>query len=248
MPYAPLPGSRIYYEEYGAGHPVLALAPGGLDSRIDYWRRRKTGEPRDFPNPLDFLPADFRVIALDQRNAGRSTGRVGPQDGWHTYCADYLALMDHLGIDRFHVIGACIGGPLGFKLMEMAPGRVTAFVVQGSMGLGPDTRPLIEQSFDAWAADLLAREPGIDPGHLQAMKQRLYESDFVFSVDRDFMRKCPAPLLVLAGHDARHPQAISEEIAGLAPDARLVMDWQGEPRQDTYRREIREFLLARRPA
>ena len=54
----------------------------------------------------------FTVIGMDQRNAGHSRGTVRSTHGWHTYASDHLALMDHLGHRRFHVLGGCIGATL----------------------------------------------------------------------------------------------------------------------------------------
>ena len=47
----------------------------------------------------------FTVIAMDQRNAGKSVADVKPDHGWHTFAADHLALIDHLGFKKFHVMG-----------------------------------------------------------------------------------------------------------------------------------------------
>src|SRR5207253_5435717 len=73
--------------------------------------------------------------ALPICNAGKSRGKVTATDGWHTYAADHLALMDHLGHRRFHVMGGCIGGSFCLKACEMAPDRVTAAVLQNPIGL-----------------------------------------------------------------------------------------------------------------
>jgi len=51
------------------------------------------------------LAGRFTVIGMDQRNAGNSRGTVTSTHGWHTYASDHLALMDHLGHRRFHVMG-----------------------------------------------------------------------------------------------------------------------------------------------
>ena len=43
--------------------------------------------------------------------------------------------MDHLGFDKFHVMGGCIGGSFSFKAIEQGKGRVTAAVLQNPIGL-----------------------------------------------------------------------------------------------------------------
>ena len=100
-------GASIYYEEFGQGFPILTFAPAGLQSTIAVWHR-----PSAPVNPITEFSADFRVIALDQRNAGgQSHAPITAQDGWHTYMADHIALLDHLEIDQCHLYGQCIGGP-----------------------------------------------------------------------------------------------------------------------------------------
>ncbi|MEE8078719.1 MAG: alpha/beta hydrolase, partial [Pseudomonadales bacterium] len=79
---------ELYYEEHGEGFPVLLIAPGGMLSAVSYW----TGTPW---NPIEQLAGDYRVIAMDQRNAGQSRAPITAADGWHVYTQDQLALMDH---------------------------------------------------------------------------------------------------------------------------------------------------------
>jgi pimeloyl-ACP methyl ester carboxylesterase len=78
-------GVRIHYEEYGQGFPLLLLAPGGMRSNATFWQRT----PFD---PTQQLAQQFRVIAMDQRNAGQSFAPITAEDGWHSYAADQLAL------------------------------------------------------------------------------------------------------------------------------------------------------------
>jgi len=73
-----------------------------MRSSIEFWHR----SPFD---PTVELASDFRVIAMDQRNAGASRAPVSAADGWETYARDHLALLDHLGIVRCHLMGGCIG-------------------------------------------------------------------------------------------------------------------------------------------
>jgi hypothetical protein len=66
-----------------------------------------------------------RVHALHGGRIARSTrdsqGTVTAADGWHTYAADHLTLMDDLGHRRFHVMGGCIGASFCLTLCKMAP-------------------------------------------------------------------------------------------------------------------------------
>jgi pimeloyl-ACP methyl ester carboxylesterase len=80
---------QIYYEEYGQGFPVLLIAPGGMRSAISFWE----GTPW---NPIEQLAPNYRVIAMDQRNAGKSVAPVRATDSWHVYTQDQLALLSNI--------------------------------------------------------------------------------------------------------------------------------------------------------
>ena len=98
---------RIHYEEAGSGFPLMLLPGGGLNSTI---AGLKNGNP--FP-AIDEFKGEYRCITADLRNApsGQSTGPVEVDRPWESYADDQLGLMDHLGIDKFMVLGFCIGGP-----------------------------------------------------------------------------------------------------------------------------------------
>src|SRR5262245_9617916 len=110
MPVFTRPDAEIYYEVHGSGYPLLLFAPGGLRSELAFWRHSPSNPSASPPwmNPMADLSGRFAVIGMDQRNAGQSRGAVRPTDGWRTYAEDHLALMDHLGHARFHVMGGCI--------------------------------------------------------------------------------------------------------------------------------------------
>src|ERR1700726_4684905 len=95
MPTYERTGTSLYYEEFGSGYPILLFAPGGMRSSIEFWHK----SPFD---PTVALGKDFRVMAMDQRNAGQSRAPVTAADGWDTYAADHVALLDHLGIKSCH--------------------------------------------------------------------------------------------------------------------------------------------------
>jgi pimeloyl-ACP methyl ester carboxylesterase len=137
MPILERADAEIYYEVHGAGFPILLYAPGGLKSEVGMWGGSSPAYPNGFPwmDPRKALSDKYTVIAMDQRNAGRSVADVRPDHGWHTFAADHLALMDHLGFGKFHVMGGCIGGSYCFEAIEQAPDRVAAAVLQNPIGL-----------------------------------------------------------------------------------------------------------------
>jgi pimeloyl-ACP methyl ester carboxylesterase len=224
----------IYYEEHGRGFPVLLLAPGGMRSSIPFWERAPW-------NPLRELAQSFRLIAIDQRNAGRSLAPIGAEDGWHVYTEDQLALLDHLGVERCHLLGGCIGSSFALGLLQAQNARFRAAVLQNPIGLYAN-RDAFYALFDDWAAALRARDGLADPEAFTGFRERMYGGDFVFNVSRTFARSCATPLLILCGSDPYHPTPISQELKELAPNAELVESWK-ERIPDTVER-VRAFLTA----
>jgi pimeloyl-ACP methyl ester carboxylesterase len=242
MPVFERDGVSLYYEEFGSGYPLVLFAPGGMRSTVEFWSRMPFDPTKEFAS-------DFRVIGMDQRNAGRSRAPVSPADGWQTYAADHVALLDHLGIDRCHVMGGCIGGSYDLGIIQAAPERITAAVVQNPIGLAPDgsNRQAFYGMFDEWAKELRESRPDVTQAALGSFRENMFGGDFVFNVTRDFVRNCRVPLLVLAGNDNFHPRATAQEIAELAPDAELLLTW-GTPdvAGETVKR-IRAFLQSHTP-
>jgi pimeloyl-ACP methyl ester carboxylesterase len=249
MPVLERDGARIHYEVSGDGYPVLLFAPGGLQSVAQLWRERPDapGQPMPWIDPVAELSDMFCVVAMDQRNAGSSTAPIGAADGWDTYADDHIALLDHLGFERAHVMGGCIGSSYCLGLCQRAPGRVSAAVLQNPIGLSADNRDLFLAMFDGWAAQLQSARDDVEPGAVATFREHMFGGDFVFSVDRPFVRQCGVPMLVLAGNDAFHPTAVAEEIASLASDAELVLEWTSPTYADETRQRVRDFLRSHTP-
>jgi pimeloyl-ACP methyl ester carboxylesterase len=93
------------YEVLGEGPPLLMYAPGGFDATIEKWRAAGVYERIQL---LEHLPKKFRCIAFDRRECGQSGGRV-ERLTWRHYADHGKALLDHLGIQRAHLIGGCMG-------------------------------------------------------------------------------------------------------------------------------------------
>jgi pimeloyl-ACP methyl ester carboxylesterase len=198
-------------------------------------------------NPVAELAPRYQVISMDQRNAGRSTAPVHNGDGWHTYTADQLALLDHLGIDRCHTFGMCIGGSYCLGLAHEAPDRITAAVLLQPIGLD-DNREAFYQMFDGWAEELRGgSHPTVPDSVWQAMRGRMYDGDFLFNLSRAQVAGLATPILVLRGNDLYHPASASEAIAELAANASLVRDWKTPEHLAAGRQAVLDFLAAHTP-
>ncbi len=240
---------RIHYEEAGSGFPLLLIAGGGLNATIELLRR---GDPFD---PFAEFSNEFRCIGADLRNAngGQSSGPLEIDRPWDAYTDDQIGLMDHLGIDKFMVLGFCIGGPFIWNLLERAPNRVVAAVLAQPSGSRPEMRDLFyDNNMKGWGPQLTARRPEITMAMVDQFLTRMYRTnaDFVFTVTRDFVRTCQTPVLILPDDVPAHPYAVAMEAAMLAPKAQVsIYPWK-EPKEriPLAVRHIRSFLRAHRPA
>jgi pimeloyl-ACP methyl ester carboxylesterase len=243
MPIFSRPDADLYYEVHGAGFPVLLFAPGGLKSAVGFWSLATA----PWMDPRVALSDRFTVIAMDQRNAGQSIGDVQADHGWHTFASDHFALMDHLGFDRFHVMGGCIGGSYCFEAIEHDASRVAAAVLQNPIGLG-DNRDLWDNAVKDYGEAARARDPSITQAAIDGFGQNMFGGDFVFSVTRDFVKDCRTPLFLQPGTDKPHPAHTSAEIAALAPDIEVQTDWRGPAFLDESIRRVRAFLERNTPS
>ena len=241
---------RIHYEEAGSGFPLLLIAGGGLNSNI-------SGITGDYPpfNAIKEFGDEYRCIAFDLRNAppGQSSGPLEIDRPWDSHTDDQLALMDHLGFDKFMVLGFCIGGPLIWNLIKRAPDRVVAGVLAMPSGSRPEMRDLFyDNNIKGWAPQLVERRPDITMEQAEKFLTQMYRTnpDFVFTVTRDFVRQCQTPVLILPDDIPAHPYAVAMESAMLAPNAEVSLFPWKEPKERVPLavRQIRSFLRAHRPA
>ncbi len=230
---------KLYYEEHGAGFPILLIAPGGMRSAVSFWDQAAW-------NPIPQLAAHYRVIAMDQRNAGQSSAPIRASDSWHAYTEDQLALLDHLGVDRFHIAGMCIGGPYCMGLIKAAPQRVTSAIVFQTIGLS-DNRQAFYDMFDGWAEALKPDRPEVSSEVWETFKTSMYGGNFLFNVSKEFVAQCSTPLLVLLGNDLYHPPETSREVARLAQNATLIEHWKEPHEQPAAQRAIADFLAQHTP-
>ncbi len=72
--------------------------------------------------------------------------------------------------------------------------------------------------------------------------RNMWRGDFVFSVERDFVRNCPVPTFLLPGTDVPHPAATSKELAELLPGVEVLTNWRGPDYLDQQRDRVVDFL------
>ncbi len=243
-------GVRIRYEVAGSGFPLLVIPGGGLNSTI-------AGLSADHSpfNPMEVFKEEYRCIAGDLRNAdgGQSSGPLEIDRPWDSYSDDHLGVMDHLGIDKFMVLGFCIGGPFIWNLLKRAPNRIVAAVLAQPSGSRPEKRDhFYDNNMKGWGPTLVAKRPEITTETVDRFLTRMYRTnpDFVFTVTRDFVRNCQTPVLILPDDIPSHPYAVAMEAAMLAPKGEVSMFPWKEPKEriPLAVRQIRSFLRAHRVA
>src|SRR5438105_1763198 len=248
MPFYEKGSVRIAYQEAGSGFPLLLIAGGGLNSRM-------AGLVTSPFNPIEEFKGEHRCIFADLRNAigGESSGPLEIDRPWDSYADDHLGLMDHLGIDKFMVLGFCIGGPFIWNLVKRPPDRVVAGVLAQPVGFRPEMPTVLyDGSMTGWGPELVKRRSDIRVEMVEKYLTKMYRTnpDFVFTVTRNFVRNCQTPVLILPDDVPAHPFAVAMETAMLAPKAEVSMYPWKEPKEriPLAVRQIRSFLRAHRPA
>ena len=226
MPFYERGPVSIYYEEVGAGFPLLIIPGGGLNSSI---ASLDTSVPF---NPMERYKNDFRCISADLRNAdsGQSTGPLEIDRPWDAYSDDQLGLMDHLGIKEFLVMGFCIGGPMIHNLLRLAPDRIPAAAMMQPSGFTSKHPDIFYQNnTERWGPPLCEKAPEITMDKVHDFLTNMYtnRADFVFTVSRDFVRSLQTPLFIAPDNVPAHPYETAMEVAELAPKAETsIFPWK----------------------
>jgi pimeloyl-ACP methyl ester carboxylesterase len=135
MPTALCDGIETRYEVTGSGPPLLLFSPGGFNATVENWRSFGIYERL---NLLDHLSEQYTCIAFDRRESGESGGRV-ERITWADYAAQAAALLDHLDIERAHLLGGCIGCSCAAAFAVAYSRRVHRMVLYSPAG-GPRYR------------------------------------------------------------------------------------------------------------
>jgi len=135
MAIATIDGIETHYEVLGDVPPVLMFSPGGFDATIEKWRTQ--GHYANI-KLLDHLPRRYTCIVFDRRETGLSGGRI-ERLSWLGYARQGKGLLDHLKIERAHVIGACMGASVAAAFAVAWQATVDRLVLYWPVG-GPRYR------------------------------------------------------------------------------------------------------------
>lgn len=235
MPKVSLPDAEIYYESHGSGTPVL-LVPG-LGGVGSYWA----------PN-IGAFSRHHRVIVHDHRGTGQSS-RSPIRYSVDQMTNDLLAVMDHLGLEKAHLVGHSTGGAIGQTLAALHPDRLISLTIYASwtkadpffrrvfetrrallteMGAAAYVRATPVFLYpDWWINDNIAlleqRERAVIPSFPSA-EIGASRIDAIVAFDRtaDLAGIRTPTLVICAKDDILTPPYFSRELARMIPNARLV--------------------------
>ncbi len=221
MPFQELPtGATLFYEEFGAGEPVV-LVHGWL------------GSPRDDVTEVsDWLAANgYRTLGPTRRGYGESqpSPRDYPTDFYERDAHDVLALLDALAWPRAHLMGFSDGGEVALIMAGFAPERFKSCVSWGAVGYyGPDMRAAAQGVFPGdWLSDELKARNHITNADAYVLKwatavKRII--DLGGDVSLSLAPQMMLPVLLMLGRDDRlNPEAYAQRTVDAMPNGRLLM-------------------------
>ncbi len=236
MPTIDIGDAEIYYETHGSGTPLLLVS--GLGGVGSYWT----------PN-IRALAEQYQVVIHDHRGTGQSS-RSRIRYSVDQMTADLVALMDHLKLDKAHLVGHSTGGAIGQTLAVIQPDRLKSMVIYASW---TKNDPFFARAFEARRTLLTASGPAayvrsapifLYPDwwineNLALLEERekitipaCPPADIVASrIDAilDFDRTADLPaitvpsMILCAKDDILTPPYFSRELARLIPGSELVM-------------------------
>jgi pimeloyl-ACP methyl ester carboxylesterase len=163
MAYAQSGDTRIWYESFGSGEPLLLIM--GLSGTVQSWGLQ-----------IPELSRHYRLICLDNRGAGRSDMPPGPYS-IEAMADDALAELDAAGVDAAHVLGVSMGGLIAQALYHRQPARVHSLIL-GCTGTGPQDACYIPPAPHVW--EILQLDRAVEPPEqvVEAMVRMFYHPSY----------------------------------------------------------------------
>lgn len=242
-------GARIYYEDHGSGDAIV-FAHGRGGNHLSWWQQ------------IPAFAGDFRCIAFDHRSFGASTN---PDDGRNqaAFAGDLAALLDHLEIEKAHLVAQSMGGRSCLDFALRSPGRVGRMVLASTIAgvvdpeladiLATHAEPPAELLPRVLSAGFREREPALTflfqeieaMNHLGGSPFRLV----LEGASRRQVEDCQVETLLIVGdQDRLAPPVAVEWLMQKMPRARMsLVENAGHSvyfeRPDVFNRLVREFLL-----
>lgn len=123
-------GIRTRYDVIGNGPALLMYSPAGFDATLDKWKTQGVYAKIKL---LEHLPRKYTCIVFDRRETGESGGRV-ERLTWAHYVAQGKGLLDHLKIERAHLMGGCMGCCPVAAFGVAHPARVLSMILWWPVG------------------------------------------------------------------------------------------------------------------
>ena len=210
-------GIKMYYATYGtASDTPILMIHGGL-AHADVWSSQ-----------IADLSKDHKVIVADTRGHGRSTND-GSNYSYTLLAADYLALLDKLGVEKVHLVGWSDGANIGYSISVSAPERLAShFAHAGNITLdGVD--PAVEKNavFGGYVGKMAAEYAKMSPtpkgfdGFVGAVST-MWGTEKPGGAEK--LKSVTVPTLVVhSEHDEAILAAHSKKIAEIMPSADLLV-------------------------
>lgn len=183
MPYSTVNGISIYYEEKGAGEPLILI--NGLAFPLDLWFAQ-----------IEELSKDFHVIALDNRGIGRSDK---PDEDYTIaqMASDAVGLLQTLGIEKAHIAGLSMGGFIAQEIALSYPSIVNRLVLIATGLGGAESLAQGKPFWDAVTKAIWGKSA-----------QEIYRIDLTLMTAEGFAEKKPELLEQAVALRLKHPQPL----------------------------------------
>lgn len=150
MPYARVNAAQLYYEQHGSG-PDLVFLHGAGGNHLSWWQQ------------VAEFSRDYRCTTFDARGWGLSRGNMAV--GRWSLGTDLVALLEHLGIERAHIVAQSMGGRAVAGVARLAPSRVRSLVLGGTTaGATNDRVRELQDELRDERGDASLREHALAPG------------------------------------------------------------------------------------
>jgi pimeloyl-ACP methyl ester carboxylesterase len=237
MPKIQINDIEMYYEIHGEGEPLVLIM--GLRRNLEWWYRQ-----------IPALSKHFRVIAFDNRGAGR-TDQPEMDYSIRLFADDTAGLMEALGFADAHILGISMGGYIAQELAINHPGKVRRLIL-GCTGCGGERavhmtqermvkfvankgltpEQILRKDMELYFSDRYIEENRDEIEEFIALSFRYYQPPEAFfrqfaacqahdTADR--MERISAPTLIIAGEDdPLVPPENSRILKELMPEAELI--------------------------